>query len=48
MFTDDLPSELKVKFKGIEYTTDNWNYVNKQTGKIYKLFSTDDKVWNVS
>jgi adenylate cyclase len=36
----NLNPKLKVEFKGIKTAIENWKYINKKTGQIYKIYSS--------
>jgi adenylate cyclase len=36
----NLNPKLKVEFKEIKTTIENWKYINKKTGQIYKIYSS--------
>ena len=37
-----LSPQMKTKFKAIKFSIEHWNYTNRQTGQVYKLYTTQD------
>jgi adenylate cyclase len=37
-----LSPQMKTKFKEIKFSIEHWNYTNRQTGQVYKLYTTQD------
>jgi hypothetical protein len=37
-----LPSQMKMKFKEVNYGIEHWNYANRKTDQIYKLYTLLD------
>ncbi len=35
----NLNPQLKLDFKEVKFSIENWKYINKQTGQLYKLYS---------
>jgi adenylate cyclase len=37
-----LPSQMKMKFKEVNYGVEYWKYANRRTDQIYKLYTLQD------
>jgi adenylate cyclase len=37
-----LPSQLKMKFKEVNYGIEHWKYANRRTDQIFKLYTLQD------
>ena len=36
---DILHPEIKIKFTEVKYNIEDWKYTDRQTGKLYKLYT---------